>query len=236
MTQHSDTYFSIAQTVTSEFKDRGSRFIAGLFPVRDSNAFQLQLDDLRSGHHKANHHCFAFRLRDENNFRYFDDGEPSGTAGKPIFNQLESHDLKDIACVVIRYFGGTKLGTSGLINAYRTATKMAIEEAETVQHFITLPLTIRFDYSIMGPLMDAVKLLDAEIAEKRFGLEPEMDLNIRASLYDDFKKSILSHLLGRSIEDIAAELKSRHPEQFNSSDEAIDRVRHVLSRYGTKAD
>ena len=202
MDNPSDIYYTVTQTTSAEFKDRGSRFIAYLFPIADEKEFTDMLEKQKHAHHKANHHCYALRLKQNHLFRSNDDGEPSGTAGKPILNQLISHELLDTACIVVRYFGGTKLGTSGLINAYKSACQIAIQDAQITKAFITTELQLHFDYSIMGQLMEAVKSLGYEITEKRFDANPQITLNIRNSEYDTAQARILANLLNRSIEDI----------------------------------
>ena len=117
-----DFYFTIAQPSTAEYKDRGSKFIAYAFPIAVTDDFKKQLQQLKKEHPKAVHHCFAYRIgTDGNNFRSSDDGEPSGTAGKPILGQLDSKQLTNMAVIIVRYWGGTLLGVPGLINAYKTA-------------------------------------------------------------------------------------------------------------------
>ena len=202
MSSVQDTYKSLQKEFTAEFKDRASKFLAYLRPVSNESEFNSFLEELRSAHHKANHHCFAFRLKDENQFRYSDDGEPSGTAGKPIFNQLVSHQLKDIACIVVRYFGGTKLGTSGLINAYREACRLAIEAADIQEFYITRRIKIRFDYALMGQLMEIIKSLNYLAAESNYGEEPFLILEVRLSEYELAEKKIKAKFLHRSVEDI----------------------------------
>lgn len=210
MGNSNDQYWTIEEEYLEEFKDRGSKFLAYLFPVEKEEDFNIRLENLRSEHHKANHHCFAYRLKDENIFRYSDDGEPSGTAGKPIFNQLLSADLKDTACIVVRYFGGTKLGTSGLINAYKSATKLAIEIADIKEAFITESLEMDFDYSIMGTVMDCIKFLGYEITEKRFEEKAYVTVEMKASEISMARNKILSRLLERPLEDITEDTEFEH--------------------------
>ena len=202
MTGTKDKYQSIKKEFVSEFKDRASKFIAYLRPVHDEKEFLEFLEELRSQHHKANHHCFAYRLKDENQFRYSDDGEPSGTAGKPIYNQLVSSQLKDVACVVVRYFGGTKLGTSGLIHAYRESCKQAIEIAEIHDFYITKQLKIQFDYAMMGVLLDHIKALDYNVVESNYGNDPFLILEIRESEFDLAENNIKAKILNRAVKDI----------------------------------
>ena len=121
-------YYTIEKESVAEFKDRGSRFIAYAFPVKNTDEVKKRLKSLKEEHPKAVHHCFAYRLgTDGNNFRSSDDGEPAGTAGKPILGQIDSKDLANVGLVVVRYFGGTLLGVPGLINAYKTVSSLALQ-------------------------------------------------------------------------------------------------------------
>src|SRR5881394_2188011 len=123
-----DFYYTITQCSNAEFKDRGSKFIAFAFPVETVDDFKKQLQVLKKDHPKAVHHCFAYRIgTDGNNFRSSDDGEPSGTAGKPILGQIDSKELVNVAVIVVRYWGGTLLGVPGLINAYKVSAAMALQ-------------------------------------------------------------------------------------------------------------
>ena len=122
------TYYTIEKPSMAEFKDRGSKFIAYAFPIADAGEFKEKLAALKKEHPKAVHHCFAYRLGlDGTNFRVSDDGEPSGTAGRPILGQIDSKQLTNVLIIVVRYFGGTLLGVPGLINAYKTAAALALE-------------------------------------------------------------------------------------------------------------
>ena len=128
-----DTYKTIENKSEGVFKDRGSKFIALAYPIGSENEAKKILADVRKEYHDACHHCYAYRIgADKQQFRSSDDGEPSGTAGKPIFNQIQSKDLTNIFIVVVRYFGGTLLGVPGLINAYKSATLDALNNAVSV--------------------------------------------------------------------------------------------------------
>ena len=164
-----DTYQTISAPTTGDFRDRGSKFFAYAFPIRSEADWQTALDGVKSEHPKARHWCFAYRLgTDGNNFRANDDGEPSGTAGKPILGQIDSFGLTDVFIVVVRYFGGTLLGASGLINAYRAAARLALEAATIETKVITRQVRLEFDYSIMPEVMNAVKGQQLEILEQEF--------------------------------------------------------------------
>ena len=163
-------YKTISSSSISEFKDRGSKFFGYAFPAYSEEEWQLQLEEVKKEHFKARHHCFAFRLGlDKNNFRSNDDGEPSGTAGRPILGQIDSLGLTNVFIVVVRYFGGTKLGTSGLINAYRTSAKIALENADIIEKSLDDIFQITFDYALMSDVMNTLKKLAIEMVSQDFG-------------------------------------------------------------------
>jgi uncharacterized YigZ family protein len=153
-----DTYRTIEKPTEGMFRDRGSKFLAYAYPVSSENELKNVLSRLKTEHPKANHHCWAMRLGiDRSVFRINDDGEPSGTAGRPILNTLLSHDLTNIVVVVVRYFGGTLLGVPGLINAYKTATEEALKQAKIIEKTVNDIYTIAFDYLQMNDVMKIVK-------------------------------------------------------------------------------
>lgn len=153
-----DAYLTIEKTAFAEFKERGSKFIAFAYPIQSVDEFKAHLQLLKKEHPKAVHHCFAYRLGlDGNNFRVSDDGEPSGTAGRPILGQIDSKLLTDTAVIVVRYFGGTLLGVPGLINAYKTATIMALQLVPTVEKAIEIVYELQFDYTRLNEVMTICK-------------------------------------------------------------------------------
>ncbi|MFK8009109.1 MAG: YigZ family protein [Saprospiraceae bacterium] len=163
-------YKTISSSSIGEFKDRGSKFFAYAFPVYSEEEWQLHLEEVKKEHFKARHHCYAFRLGlDKNNFRANDDGEPSGTAGRPILGQIDSFGLTNVFIVVVRYFGGTKLGTSGLINAYRTSAQVALANADIIEKSLDDIFQITFDYALMSDVMNTLKKLDIEMVSQDFG-------------------------------------------------------------------
>jgi uncharacterized YigZ family protein len=175
-----DSYLTLAAPSTGEYKDRGSKFIAYAWPVRSEEEALAQLEGVRKEHFKARHHCFAWRLGLEGSrFRANDDGEPSGTAGRPILGQIDAASLTDVAIVVVRYFGGTLLGTSGLINAYREAAAAAIRQAEIVEKIVKDRFRLDFDYALMPDVMHAVKKLDLEILHQAFDARGLLEVAIR---------------------------------------------------------
>ena len=214
----SDSYLTIEREVRAEFKDKGSKFIAYLFPLTKEAELAERISGLKSANIKAGHFCPAFRLRD-GHFRSSDDGEPSGSAGKPILNQLISAELVDVACVVVRYWGGTKLGVSGLITAYKTATKLAIEESSIITKYETVNLILDFDYAIMGTLMNALKQLKMNVVEKNLTAMPNIIIEVNKSELELAITSIKAKMLGRSLEDITEETEISGLKFSSSSSE-----------------
>lgn len=160
-------YQTIQQPALAEYKDRGSRFLAYAYPVATVDDFKERLQELKKEHPKAVHHCFAYRLGlDGNNFRSSDDGEPSGTAGKPILGQIDSKGLTNVLIVVVRYFGGTLLGVPGLINAYKTAASMALQLTPVVQKPVTERIKIHFDYTKINDVIRWLKAFNCHIVEQ----------------------------------------------------------------------
>ena len=138
-------YRTIEQPAMAEFKDRGSKFLAYGFPIQNADDFKKHLQQLKKEHPKAAHHCFAYRIGiDANTFRVSDDGEPSGSAGKPILGQIDSKEFTNTLVVVVRYFGGTLLGVPGLINAYKTATALALQLTPIVQKQVMRQYAVAF--------------------------------------------------------------------------------------------
>ena len=159
-----DYYFTIESTAVADFKDRGSKFIAYSFPIKNTNDFKKHLQDLKKEHPKAVHHCFAYRIgTDGNTFRMSDDGEPSGTAGKPILGQIDSKNLTDTLIVVVRYFGGTLLGVPGLINAYKSASSLVLQCTPVVQKAIEINYELQFNYTEMNDVMRIIKQFNCSI-------------------------------------------------------------------------
>lgn len=160
-------YFTIDKPSSAEFKDRGSKFIAFAFPIETADDFKKQLQLLKKEHPKAVHHCFAYRIgTDGNNFRSSDDGEPSGTAGKPILGQIDSKGISNVAVIVVRYWGGTLLGVPGLINAYKTASVLALQVTPVIQKQIEVNYSIEFDYTQVNDIMKILKQYNCTILQQ----------------------------------------------------------------------
>ena len=179
-------YYTIERNSTAEFKDRGSKFIALAFPIQSVDDFKSQYQQVKKEHAKAVHHCFGYRIGNEGNvFRVSDDGEPSGTAGKPILGQLDSKQIVNAAVVVVRYFGGTLLGVPGLINAYKTAASLALQLTPLVQKQVMLVYKLSFDYTRMNDVMMIVKLFGCEIRSSETMLFCEMLVSIPKARIDE---------------------------------------------------
>ena len=178
--EETDLYKTIEGPSEGLYKEKGSRFIALAYPVKNEDEIRDIVVGLKEKYYDARHHCYAWRLGlDKDRFRANDDGEPSSTAGKPILGQLLSNDLTDILIVVIRYFGGIKLGVSGLINAYRVAAADAIDHAVIVEKTVDEQLRIKFDYLVMNDVMKIVKDMSPDVLERNFEMDCEMLLSIR---------------------------------------------------------
>ncbi len=183
-----DHYQTIEKTATTEFKDRGSRFIAYTYPLQNITQFKILLQQLKKEHPKAVHHCFAYRLGlDGNTFRVSDDGEPSGTAGKPILAQIDSKGLTDTLVIVVRYFGGTLLGVPGLINAYKTAAAMALQLSPAVQKPVTVCWQVTFGYTQMNEIMRWVKAFNCNIKGQEMQLFCKLVIEVPRSRMNDLK-------------------------------------------------
>ena len=180
-----DSFRTIANQCEGQFKIKGSKFIAFGYPVNSEEEIENKLKNLKKKFHNARHHCYAYRLGNEGKmYRYNDDGEPSGTAGKPIYGRLLSHELSNILMVVVRYFGGTLLGTSGLINAYRSATEDCIRNAKIIEQTIDIDVKISFGYEQINKVMRIIKDGAITIKNQNFENVCTMQLSIRKKNYD----------------------------------------------------
>ena len=175
-----DTYKTIRYASQGVYKEKGSKFLAFAFPVVSETEAKSHLEELRKQYFDARHHCYAYILgADKAAYRINDDGEPSSTAGKPIYGQLLSHDLTNILIVVVRYFGGIKLGVPGLINAYRTAAKDAIDNAIIIEKNITEVYNLQFTYEQMNSVMKILKDNNLPQCNQKFELDCSLDFSVR---------------------------------------------------------
>lgn len=185
-----DYYFTIETSAVAEFKDRGSKFLAFSFPIKEVSDFKKHLQTLKKDHPKAVHHCFAYRLGiDGNNFRVNDDGEPSGTAGKPILGQIDSKNLTDTLIIVVRYFGGTLLGVPGLINAYKTAASLVLQCTRVVQKNVEINYELQFNYTEMNEIMRTVKQYDCTIYKSEMQLFCKMKIGVPKNKEEEILES-----------------------------------------------
>jgi uncharacterized YigZ family protein len=160
-------YYTIETPASTEYKDRGSSFIAHTFPLMNTDDFKKILNELKKTHPKATHHCFAYRIgNDKNNYRVSDAGEPSGTAGKPILAQIDSKQLTNILVIVIRYFGGNLLGVPGLINAYKSAAALVLQLTPIVQKAVEVVYRLQFNYTQINEVMMIIKQCNCSVIEK----------------------------------------------------------------------
>ena len=190
-TPEKDTFKSISGPSKGLFKDNGSRFIAHAYPVSSEEEVKDIVSSLKKEYHDARHHCYAYRLGYRRNiFRANDDGEPSSSAGRPILGQIDSLELSDILVVVVRYFGGIKLGIPGLIRAYRTSTADALANAEIVEKTATERFRLRFGYMEMNGVMKVLKDLGLQARNQDFGMECSLETDVRLSLADTFADMI----------------------------------------------
>lgn len=187
-----DTYKTITGVVDSCYTEKRSRFIAYAVPVRTVEEVKEQVDKFRKQYYDARHVCWAYMLGpDRSTFRANDDGEPSGTAGKPILGQINSLELTDILVVVIRYFGGIKLGTGGLIVAYRAAAAEALSLAEIEERTVDEEITVQFEYPFMNGIMRIIKEDNPEVLSQSFDMNCKMTLRIRKSEADKLRNRLL---------------------------------------------
>lgn len=193
-----DTYRSVASAARAEIKVKGSRFLAVATCVRSEKDIASTLAHVRKEYYTARHHCFAYRLGNAGDkFRYSDDGEPSGTAGLPILRQIDGRSLTNTLVVVTRYFGGTKLGTGGLIRAYGDAASEVLENASVEEHILRETLDVRFAYPDTSPAMHTIEQFDVSVVATAYSEETCLSLAIRRSQVDPFVAAFTERLHGR---------------------------------------
>lgn len=175
-----DTFLTIANSTEGFYKEKGSKFLAFAFPAENEEQIKNHLEELRKKYYDARHHCYAYMLgREMEIFRANDDGEPNHSAGDPILGQIRSANLTDILVVVVRYFGGTKLGVGGLITAYKTAAAEAIQLAEVIEKIVTMQIHLQFEYPQMNEVMRIIKEHELNIVNQEMALGCSMKIDIR---------------------------------------------------------
>ena len=201
METSSDTYLVLDKPGISEIKIKGSRFLAEAIPVSSVEEADAALLAIKKRDYDATHHCSAYRIgSDGNTFRYNDDGEPNSSAGLPIYRQIEGRNLTNALVVVIRYYGGTKLGTGGLVRAYGEAASLALDAAEVKEIIPRTALRFVFDYDDTSPAMHTISQFDVIVLETSYSERTSMTLGIRSSQIDDFRAVFLEALGGRGEE------------------------------------
>jgi len=184
-----DAYQSIEGPSEGLFKDNGSRFIALAYPVETEAQVREIVNGLRKEYHDARHHCYAYRLGYKRDvFRASDDGEPSGSAGRPILGQIDALGLSDVLVVVVRYFGGIKLGIPGLIRAYKSSTADALSRARVVEKIAARRYRLQFDYLSMNAVMKVLKDMELPQSGQQFGESCSLEVRVRLSVVEDFTK------------------------------------------------
>jgi uncharacterized YigZ family protein len=162
------------------YKDKNSKFFGYAFPVTDEENVKTYIEELKKEHHSARHWCYAYQIGSENiTYRANDDGEPNNSAGMPIYGQIQSFDVTNILIVVVRYFGGVKLGVGGLISAYKTAAQMALETAQIIEKTIDIHYIIKFDYINMNRVMRVIKEKNIDIINQKMEMSCEIEIAIR---------------------------------------------------------
>ncbi|MGB4654139.1 MAG: YigZ family protein [Bacteroidales bacterium] len=198
----SDEYLTINKPSESLYKVKGSKFLGYGFPVNDEEEIKEILANIRKEHYKATHHCYAYKLGfTEDNYRANDDGEPSGTAGLPIYGQIRSYNLTNVLIVSVRYFGGIKLGVSGLIKAYKKSAKLTIEATEIITKIITVGYILEFDYIMMNDVMKIIKEFNININNNFSGTNCALEIDFRKNMEEEIiqKFSNIRELIIRKL-------------------------------------
>lgn len=186
-----DSYLTIKEASEGVYKEKGSKFLAFAYPCENEIQFKEYLDMLKNKYHDAQHYCYAYSLGfPDLHTRANDDGEPRHSAGTPILGQIKSRNLTNTLVIVIRYFGGTKLGVSGLINAYKSAASEALSQGEIIDKYLSFSLQIQFNYEKMNEVMQLIKKYDLDILEQKMELDVEMMLDIRQRDWEQMMDNI----------------------------------------------
>ena len=202
MEELKDSYLTIAEPAECTMRERSSKFLSYAYPVTNEEQIRTHLDTLHKQYYDATHHCYAWRLGPHGEqFRANDDGEPSGSSGRPVLGQIDSYGLSDILVVVVRYFGGIKLGIPGLIRAYKTSTADALENAQIVEKIASKMYRVHFGYLNMNGVMKVMKDMGLEQKNQKFDMECSLDTSVRLSLVDTFQER-MGDVEGCNIEEI----------------------------------
>ena len=186
-----NNYKTIAEKAEGQYKEKGSKFLAFGFPAADEATVKSLITSIKKEYHDARHHCYAYRIgADPYKYRMNDDGEPSGTAGKPIYGQILAHDLTNILIIVVRYFGGTLLGTSGLMRAYRTAAERMLNQAAILEKTIGVTCNLTFPYNMLSPVMKVIKETGVIYSDPLYENHCSLALNIPKDIMDLFRSKL----------------------------------------------
>jgi len=199
-----DSYKTIKEPSEGFFKDRGSKFFGYAYPYTSEQELKTKIEELKKEHHTARHHCYAYRFKqDYSVYRANDDGEPTNAAGKPILGQIDAKNLTNVAVVVVRYFGGTKLGVGGMMNAYKTAALEALNNAEILECTIDDIFEVSFGYPEMNTVMRFIKDLGVEIVSQQMELDCKIQFSIRKKEADNAQDKFtgLKNISIKKIED-----------------------------------
>jgi len=193
-------YFTIKEEAKGFYKEKGSKFLSFVFPVKTEEDVKKCLTKLKKEYHDARHHCYAYILgANGEKYRANDDGEPNNSAGMPILGQIRSNEVSNVLVVVIRYFGGIKLGISGLIRSYKIATALAFENAEIIQKFITETISIQCDYAKLNNVMHLVKEFKADIILQKMQLDCFLKIEIKKDNFENFSQSLTNDQIDWSV-------------------------------------
>lgn len=204
MSEIKDSYKTIKEPSEGFFKDRGSKFFGYAYPYTSEQELKTKIEELKKEHHTARHHCYAYRFKqDYSVYRANDDGEPTNAAGKPILGQIDAKNLTNVAVVVVRYFGGTKLGVGGMMNAYKTAALEALNNAEILECTIDDIFEVSFGYPEMNTVMRFIKDLGVEIVSQQMELDCKIQFSIRKKEADNAQDKFtgLKNISIKKIED-----------------------------------
>ncbi len=203
-----ENYRTILREASGVYKDRGSKFFAFAFPLTQEQAFKNHLQAIKKVHTKARHFCFAYRIGlDGNQYRFNDDGEPSGTAGKPILGAIDKHGLTNVLIIVVRYFGGTKLGTAGLINAYKESALDALDQAQLITKKVMAYFQVEAAYVHSAKLMQLLNVLPCKIIDTDYEALAVIKVSMKIAYANDFVKKVKAVIADKYIEEITPEMK-----------------------------
>src|SRR5882724_74350 len=185
------SYQTIQSSTEAIYKEKGSKFLAFAYPVSNEREIKSRLEELRKKYFDASHHCYAWILgADKKHFRAFDDGEPNHSAGTPILGQIKSKNLTNVLVVVVRYFGGTKLGVGGLVQAYKTGAEFALANVKVIEVELTSSFILNFDYTASPEVMRLVKEFELAIANQTYDDQARMEVNVKLRLKEKFLEKL----------------------------------------------